>query len=481
MKKNTPASHNAKKMSKKRIVFHISKSIFWFSIGAALGLFFFISFLFIFFEKRYENKVYPGITASGIEIGGKTKEEVQKLFTTKNEKINDISITLQSPTAVATTSAKNLQIGYNTDLIAHQAYTIGRSDNPLSNLTLILQTYLYGIDLPQTYSYSNPKLEDLLNPIAQQEKIEPVDALFQFENGRVVSFRPSSDGQEIDRLSVENDLQRRIPKLFASSPPKHLVITIPIKVLKPQVTTDQANNLGVKELIASGTSLFQNSIESRIFNINLATSRINGVLIPPGETFSFAKAIGDISAFTGYKQAYVIQNGRTVLGDGGGVCQVSTTLFRAALNAGLPIVERHAHAYRVGYYEQDSPPGVDATVYVPSVDFKFKNDTNHHVLIQAVFDPSVQRLTFFFYGTKDNREVTLSKPVITSQTPAPPPSYQDDPTLPKGVEKQVEHAAPGASVYFTRQVSKDGKVVILDKFVSNFRPWQAVFLRGTKE
>ena len=169
------------------------------------------------------------------------------------------------------------------------------------------------------------------------------------------------------------------------------------------------------------------------------------------------------------------------MGDGGGVCQVSTTLFRAALAAGLPITERHQHAYRVGYYEEDSGPGIDAAVYSPSVDLKFKNDTGGHILIQSYVDRVNMRITFQLYGTKDGREVNISTPVILSQSPAPEPLYQDDPNLPKGEIKQVDFAAAGANVYFTRSVKKDGKITISDKFVSNYRPWQAVFLRGTKE
>ncbi|MEK9207877.1 MAG: VanW family protein, partial [Patescibacteria group bacterium] len=244
---------------------------------------------------------------------------------------------------------------------------------------------------------------------------------------------------------------------------------------------EKVNKMGIKELIGSGTSLFQHSIETRIYNVNLAASRINGVLVSPGDTFSFAKSVGDVSSLTGYKQAYIIENGKTVLGDGGGVCQVSTTLFRAALNSGLPIVERNAHAYRVGYYEQDSPPGIDATVYVPSVDLKFKNDTGNYILIQSIIDPEELRLTFMIYGTKDGRISELSTPVVTNQTPAPPDKFEDDPNLPKGQIKQIDFAASGANVYFTRTVTKDGKVIIADKFSSNYRPWQAVYLRGTKE
>jgi vancomycin resistance protein YoaR len=150
------------------------------------------------------------------------------------------------------------------------------------------------------------------------------------------------------------------------------------------------------------------------------------------------------------------------------------------LNAGLPIVERHAHAYRVGYYEQDQPPGLDATIYVPSVDLKFKNDTGNYILIQSFFDEANLALTFVLYGKKDGREVELTRPVLTSSTPAPPDSYQDDPTLPVGTVKQVDFSAPGGRSVFTRKVTKNGKVIIDESFVSNYKPWQAVYLRGTK-
>jgi vancomycin resistance protein YoaR len=202
-------------------------------------------------------------------------------------------------------------------------------------------------------------------------------------------------------------------------------------------------------------------------------------LLSPGEVFSFNQAVGDISAETGYKQAYVIKEGRTVLDDGGGVCQVSTTLFRAVLYAGLPVIERTAHAYRVGYYEQGFPPGLDATVFYPTVDFKFKNDTPAYLLIQTVISGS--KLYFNLYGTSDGRVTTLSKSTVTDQTPPPPDLKQDDPTLPKGEVKQVDWAAWGAKVSFTRTVTREGEEIIKETWRSNYRPWQAVYLVGIKE
>ena len=168
-----------------------------------------------------------------------------------------------------------------------------------------------------------------------------------------------------------------------------------------------------------------------------------------------------------------------MLDDGGGVCQDSTTLFRAVLNAGLPVVKRTAHAYRVGYYEQGFPPGLDATVFSPSVDFQFKNDTPSHVLIQAY--TLGNSLYVDLYGTSDGRVSKISTPIVTNQTRPPPELRQDDPTLPKGTVKQVDFSAWGANVTFTRKVERNGEILINETFRSNFRPWQAIFLVGTKE
>jgi len=429
----------------------------------------------------YANVVYPGVMIDQIDFGNRTQQQVKDHFESKNKTIENTKFVFRNSDTVATISAKELGYGYNSELMSIQAYSIGRSDSLVSNVYVTLQAYLNGIFLKPSYHFSEDKLDKELEPISKRLYKEPVDALFSFENGRVNTFQPSIDGQQADTIYVKQTLYKYLTQIKSFDSSQVISINIPIKILKPKTSTDQANDLGIKELLASGTSVFVGSIPSRIYNVTLAASRINGVLIPPNETFSFNKALGDVSAFTGYKQAYVIQNGRTVLGDGGGVCQVSTTFFRALLNAGLPIVERHPHAYRVGYYEQDAPPGLDATIYVPTVDLKFKNDTKHHILVQTEMDPDNARLTFYLYGTKDDRTITLSKPVITSQSKPAEPAYQDDPNLPKGETKQVEHEAYGASVYFTREVKQNGKVIISDKFTSYYRAWQAVFLRGTKE
>lgn len=316
-------------------------------------------------------------------------------------------------------------------------------------------------------------LENLSTKINRQvqEPLFSIDPTSDQTKPRITEFRPPLTGRE---LKINEAVELINQALITQGETE---VKLPVAIIEPK--NKLVNDLGIKEHLGRGVSHFAGSIENRKYNVGLAASRINGVLVPPGEEFSFVNTVGDISGASGYKQAYVIKSGRTVLDDGGGVCQVSTTIYRAALNTGLPITARTAHAYRVGYYEQGFPPGLDATIFSPSVDLKFKNDTTHHILIQSYVEGTT--LTVDLYGTLDNRIVEITKPVILSQTPALPEIRQDDPTLPKGTVKQVDWAATGANVVFTRKVTKGGVTFINETVRSNFRPWQAVFLVGTKE
>lgn len=320
--------------------------------------------------------------------------------------------------------------------------------------------------------------ELLTKDLAPKFERTPQNALFKAENGKVTQFMPAKEGVVIEYNSLYSELINALTFLETNTD-KETTVALPVKTSSPTISTDQVNELGIKELIGRGTSTFKGSIPGRVHNVAHASTKINGILIAPGETFSFNNAVGDVSVLTGYKQAYVIKDGKTVLGDGGGLCQVSTTLFRAALNAGLPINERRAHSYRVGYYEQDTGPGLDATVYSPTTDFKFTNDTPSHILIQTTVDTKAMTAVFELYGTSDGRKATITKPVTTSVTAPPEDLYVDDPTIPTGKVTQVEHKAWGAKVVFDYTVERNGQEIYKKTFVSSYRPWQAVFMRGT--
>lgn len=326
--------------------------------------------------------------------------------------------------------------------------------------------------------YESGEIEQLITSFSTNIERDPQNPVFVFTDNVVQEFTPAKNGVKVVKDQFQNQIVESLEKLETTEETIALVNPEVVET-KPQYQTSEVNNLGIKELLGKGTSKFVGSIPSRIHNVNLAASKFNGIIIAPGDTLSFNNVLGDVSSATGYQQAYIIKEGATVLGDGGGVCQVSTTFFRAALKAGLPIIERRAHAYRVGYYEQDSPPGLDATVYSPSPDLKIKNDTPAHLLIQTRTNTQAKTLTFEIYGTSDGRVATTTKPTVKDVSAPPEDLYTDDPTLPTGQVKQIDWKAWGAKVSFKYTVTRGGETIYEKTFNSTYQPWQAKYLRGT--
>jgi vancomycin resistance protein YoaR len=232
-------------------------------------------------------------------------------------------------------------------------------------------------------------------------------------------------------------------------------------------------------LVAQGTTLFTGSSAVRVHNVAIAASRFHGIVISPGEVFSFNEYLGDVSEQTGFEEGLIIFGGRTIKGVGGGVCQVSTTAFQAAFYAGFPFLERHPHGYRVSYYEHGEGPGMDATVFYPDIDLLFENDTPYHLLIETYTNEAAQRLTFKFYSTSDGRVVEKGSTEISDVVPHPPDLYEEDPELAPGEIKKVDWAVDGANVWVERVVrAEDGNLIREDTFFSHYLPWQAVYKYG---
>ena len=249
---------------------------------------------------------------------------------------------------------------------------------------------------------------------------------------------------------------------------------------EPAVRSDAtAEQLGITENVVTAATYFAGSSAERIQNIRTAAAAFHGLLIPPGETVSMAEHLGDISLDTGYTEALIIYGNRTIKGVGGGVCQVSTTLFRAAFFGGYPIVERNPHAYRVLYYEQgpNSPgPGMDATVFVPRVDFKFTNDTPYWLLMETYLYGN--QLLWKFYSTSDGRTVDWSSTGPKNVVEAPEPIYRENDDLKKGKIEQVDYEADGMDVVVYRTVSRDGQAIQQDTIKTHYLPWGAIYEFG---
>lgn len=315
-------------------------------------------------------------------------------------------------------------------------------------------------------------LEDLAPSLA----IEPVDARFHFDErtGQLIPISPASPGRMLDvEASIESILaaveagQHSAPLVLRDVPPRY-------------DENATAGELGIRDLVAVGDSYFIGSPSGRDHNIRLAARKFDGLVIAPGETFSFNRYLGEVSAEAGYDEAYVTMGEVLAIEVGGGICQVSTTAFRAALKGGYPITERWAHYHRVGYYElRGYGPGFDATVYAPSVDFKFVNDRPAALLIETEVEEAAHRLIFRFYSTDDGRRVEIQGPVITDETEPGPPIYQLDEQLAPGTVVEWQTAQKGLTARVERRVyDRNGNLLYHDVFISKYAPRRAVYRYG---
>lgn len=229
--------------------------------------------------------------------------------------------------------------------------------------------------------------------------------------------------------------------------------------------------------LGEATTGYNGSSQERVNNIARAAERFDGLRVKPGEIFSFLQNVGDISEQAGFVEGYAIVRGKLEKAVGGGVCQVSTTLYRAVFRAGLEIVERHPHSYVVYFYE--NIPGFDATVFLPYIDFRWRNDTPHDIYIST--ETNIQRgtVTFTLWGIGDGRKTTMTDPEVKNVRQPGPATWQFDKRLAKGEIVQIVHGRPGMDVEIWRTVTKaDGSVLRKERFPTKYKPWEDYFLYG---
>ncbi len=286
----------------------------------------------------------------------------------------------------------------------------------------------------QDYRISAMVISDYLKSLASSMDSEPVDAKLQFTNNRAEIFTPSISGKKINVGKSSAIITSAIIENKAS-------VSLAFDVVEPKVTLDKINDLGINTLLGLGESDYGKSPSSRIYNIKTGMAKFNGIILKPGEDFSFNTLLGEVDATTGYKPELVIKSGKLVKEFGGGLCQVATTFFRAAILSGLPILERRPHSFSVQYY---NPQGFDATIYPGTTDLRFSNNTPAHVLIQTRLIGS--KLMVEVYGSTDGRKVEVDGPYQYAKQPS-------------GAMK----------AYFTRKVFKDDTLIEERRFDSVYK------------
>jgi len=314
----------------------------------------------------------------------------------------------------------------------------------LENQSEYLAQYIHleeseGIDLMKVKRYLKKK-------IAPDIYREGEDVTIDMDENGIITF----DGNGL--YARELDIEKAAVMIKSAIENDIRYVNLPVIRKNPTVTvlSDELKEMGITELISSGETDFSGSPRNRIHNINIGLSRFNGHIINPDDEFVFGNTLGRVGPATGFKKELVIKGSKTIPEYGGGLCQVSTTAFRGALAAGLPITKRRNHSYAVNYY---TPHGLDATVYPPSVDLKFVNDSGAHILMQTL---TIGNNAYWnYYGTNDNREIHMIGPYYSNWKKAPATKTEYTTNLAPGETTMLGHSVPGLNATWYRQVEYD--------------------------
>ncbi|HEY0602571.1 MAG TPA: peptidoglycan binding domain-containing protein [Herpetosiphonaceae bacterium] len=320
------------------------------------------------------------------------------------------------------------------------------------------------------------KLEKWATKLADKIGRSSVEPRVHWNGGNLKIFREGRIGYRLDVEATVDMINGAVTTITRK-------LDLPVEEVQPLATAETLNSLGITELVSVGKSDFSGSAQYRITNIKAGVNLLHGILIPPDGEFSFNENIGAIDEEHGFVEGYAIVGNRTQLEPGGGICQDSTTLFRAAFYAGLPFTAWTPHRFRISWYEKYDPIGMDSTIFTGGgPDLRFVNDTGNWLLLQGYVNDADASVTFALYGTKvAGRTVERTEPKITDQTPAPTkPVYVDDPDQPLGTFKQTDTARGGMNIEIVRTVRQNGEIIRSNKFVTKFEAWPNIFVKNPK-
>ncbi|PJE77033.1 hypothetical protein COV05_01275 [Candidatus Uhrbacteria bacterium CG10_big_fil_rev_8_21_14_0_10_48_16] len=315
--------------------------------------------------------------------------------------------------------------------------------------------------------------------IADEVNQSAQNARLTIEDGRVTDFVESLEGRMLNEEQLREDLISLISSIQEAPIPS---IELVVEVSEPTITTGDVNDLGIDEILGTGTSSYRGSPANRRANIQNGVDLLNGRLIAPGETFSLIQALSPFTYDNGYLPELVIKGDKIEAELGGGLCQIGTTTFRAVMNSALEVTERRNHSLVVSYYNDpaNGNPGTDATIYEPAPNFKFTNDTDHYVLFQAENLTETQELRFTMWGTSDGRHASYSPPIVSRWIPVGETQYIETTDLEPGVE-QCQGSHTGADASFTYTVVRPDGEIEETLFESHYRPLPRICLIGVEE
>lgn len=389
------------------------------------------------------DRVYPGVTLEGIDMSNRTRDEVVQIVGVWQKSQREKVVTVSYKNNTFKVEAQQLDVDFDGAQAVEAVWDYGRAGSWWERLQKIRQAASVSYNVPLKIKYDENKVSALVDYWREMVDKPPRNAALSMTTGGVV---PHEEGQRLD----VDALRPALVKAFTAGEESKL--PLPVVAMYPEITVDDILKTGIREMVSVYSTYFNNQDINRTANIKRAANNINGYILYPGNTFSFNEVVGPREIVNGFKEALEIVNGEFVPGIGGGVCQVSSTLYNAAILADLKVVDRTNHSKPLSYV----PLGRDATVVYGALDFKFKNNTEMPLMILA--DVQGNKLMVGLFG-QHRLEKQVDIFTVDQQVIPPPVVKKQDPALLAGESKVEKEGAPGYGVTTVRVVSAQGKEI----------------------
>lgn len=395
----------------------------------------------------------PGVKVGGINISNMTQASAQEEMDRTIQSISSQAVIFHLDGERLESKLGDLGLTLTANKALTEAYAIGREGNLIEKAEQ-RRAARQGVHFELSSAWDQKKLSEALTKIFEPYRVPAQDATFTLTAANTMEISKETAGKGVDVAT----LAARVQKLDISQSKNELRVSF--KEEPPKITAAALESEKITGLQASYTTYFNPSQTARTENVRLAAVALDGAVIAPGEMFSFNQRVGERTAGKGYQDAYIIVNGQFVEGLGGGICQVSSTLYNTALLADLPITQRANHDLAITYV----PLGQDATVAWPNLDLQFKNNSGAYILIRTKLGKN--SLTIDFYGQpQPGRQVIIKD----SSTLLPPPTQKvTDNSLPPGQERVKQEGVQGYQATTTRTVLLNGEVVKTEDLGSSY-------------
>lgn len=419
--------------------------------------------------KKWDGKIYPGVKVNKVDLSGKTKEEAKVLL--KNTFSNSISnkkLVVKASTEQVEINYSDLKPEYNVEEMVNKAFEYGKVENLFSKNDIIKTGEDKNFDL--IFKYDEEKLKEYENQLSLKVNKEAKNATLAINNGSI-NLVDGTSGRKIN----EEQMDKLIKESINGNVQETIEVEVPVEEIAPRVTTEMLSKVNGK--IGSFTTNYSSSTSDRAENVNVATKYVNGTILLPGDEFSYNNTVGERTTARGFRPGKVFVGDKVVEDVGGGVCQVTTTLYRAVMRAGIKSTERTNHSMKPSYAE----PGLDATVSWGSLDYKFKNTYNFPIYIEGY--TYNRNVTFNIYGNVEEMGGKTYELVAEGQETLP---YEiktvEDKNLPQGYQEWEKEPVTGYKATSYLITYQNGTQISKEKIASDlYKKVDGIKRIGTKK